>query len=737
MEVSQGLTDSVGFAPTHISNSHLQGAPTHVSATLIEQCSEAAGGVSPDTEPCSSSQAVSPSLSEEQQHVLELVREGKNIFFTGDAGTGKSFLLNAIIEDLRDEFGAEFGQRVAVTAATGIAATHIQGSTLNSALGCGAPRTMNDFGRMWKRENRARLEALQVLIVDEISMISAEMFHTLEAMVRALSGVDKPFGGLRLVMCGDFFQLPPIVTRHQPGAVQPGTFLNRGLTFQCPAWRSCNLECVVLTKVWRQADTTFVSILNAVRFGNNAAAAQLFAQRRGPLAERDGIKPTQLYSRNADVDRVNAQELARLPGQAVTCMAQDDVMLAADLDPSRGQSLPYAERQRDMERLRGHEFFRDCLAAKTCQLKVGAQVMLVKNLELTGNTRMLVNGSRGVVTKFITLAEYTGQLSKELEAAKRELKKGGAGAAFDALESAASPGPGADRGAAAGKQMDQLQRKLERARSWADPKAAVPVVKFLNGRELPLGPQLFTAELPGVGQCSREQIPLKLAWSITIHKCQGMTLDLARVSLRDCFAEGQAYVALSRVRSLEGLQVLDFAPGCVKTNQTALRFHQALKAGQPYSCDAEWEAWQRQHPCTPPVDPARGAGGAAAGAADWQQGRDHGRQAAAPYGSGGGGGVTPGASGRAGDICFRCKQPGHWSSACPLNGGSGSHSAAPPGGSGYQGAGGGGGGGYQGGSSGNAKRGRQPREREGKRMRTVPPGQAAINAFFKPRSKQG
>ena len=110
----------------------------------------------------SGSQATSPQLSAEQQAVVELVKAGKSVFFTGDAGKGKSFLLNHIISQLREQHGEEFSSAVAITAATGIAATHIQGSTLHSALGCGLPRTTDDFGRMWKRENRERLRGFKV-----------------------------------------------------------------------------------------------------------------------------------------------------------------------------------------------------------------------------------------------------------------------------------------------------------------------------------------------------------------------------------------------------------------------------------------------------------------------------------------------------------------------------------------------------------------------------------------------
>ncbi|PRW56986.1 DNA helicase ATP-dependent [Chlorella sorokiniana] len=667
-----------GPEPSHVSQT-IGAAPTHVSETLLAasqapgaQESAIGGGDGGSAAAASDSQADSPVLSDEQCAVLELVKAGKSVFFTGDAGTGKSFLLNRVIAELRDEYGEDFGSAVGVTAATGIAAVQIAGSTLHSCMGCGVARTVDDFQRMWKR--KAALRALKVLVIDEISMISAEFFHMIEAMCRSIRGLDAPFGGLQLVLCGDFFQLPPITTRWTP-SLPKATFLNRGFCFQCPAWHRCNLECRVLTKVWRQSDQTFVSILNAVRFGDNSAAQRLFQQCRRPLAERDGIKPTQLFSRNADVDRVNAQELAQLPGSPQLCQAQDTVEVAAPADEEeQRQGLSHRQRQQMEQRLWQHEFFRDCMAGKETQLKAGAQVMLVKNLEL-GGSHMLVNGSRGVVTRFMTRAEYEADLRSQLAAAKRALKRGSG----DPL---LSPGGGGGGGlSSAGMQMERVSRQLQLLGKWGGPDSRIPVVRFLHGREVPMGPTVFSAELAGVGSCTRTQIPLKLAWAITVHKSQGLTLDLARVSLKDCFAEGQAYVALSRVRSLEGLQVLDISSTCVKTSPVVMRFHQALRAGQDYQDDA-WVQWQRQHACNPPPPTEaseavmlggvviKGPGGPSPGGfgrSSYGGGGSY-RSPAAAAAAGGYGGGAGGA--RAGDVCYRCRQPGHWASDCPLLGGS-------------------------------------------------------------------
>ncbi|KAK9815272.1 hypothetical protein WJX72_000940 [[Myrmecia] bisecta] len=611
---------------------------SHVTDTYQEQdASNMLAG------PEASGEVSSPQLSEEQMHVETLVREGKNVFFTGNAGTGKSFLLNRIITCLREIYGPDFLDCVAVTAATGIAATHINGTTLHSQTGCGVPQVMDDFGRMWKPENKEKWRKLKVLICDEISMVSAELFDQLEHQACALRSCPDPFGGVQIILSGDYFQLPPIVKRWQRG-MSKDAFMNRGYTFQCPAWKRCKLQQVLLTKVWRQKEQKFVRILNAIRSGDGEAAiAELVRECSRPLPVVNGIKPTQLFSRNADVDRINAQELAQLNTAQVMLEAHDSVAVqsvSGIMDDIKALASGAQPKNNDWEleqQLWRNEFFRDCLAPKEGCFKAGAQVMLLKNLDLGeagGSDRMLVNGSRGVLTRFVEKKDILEEKMQERGALLGQMR-GSRGGGFGGEA-------GGSGGGAVGKEFEKLEQLLAALNKW--PGNLLPVVKFLNGREEILMPEIFTSDVASVGCCRRLQVPLKLAWAMTIHKCQGLTLDLAKVSLKGMFAEGQAYVALSRVRSMEGLQILDWSPGCVKTSQIVKRFYQCLESGEEYE-DGAWEEWQKHQPSELAAAGTSGPGGAGA------------------------------ASGQRGGACFKCGKEGHWSRDCPGKGGAPSQQA--------------------------------------------------------------
>ena len=238
--------------------------------------------------------------------------------------------------------------------------------------------------------------------------------------------------------------------------------------------------------------------------------------RRRVLLELFLKAPTQIFSRNRDVDETNERELLKLGAPVQLFGAKDEVTVEGRL------RLPDADKKElgeAIRRLNKHEFFRDCMAGPQLRLALGAQVMLLKNMGYGG----LANGSRGVVIGF-TSVPVQGQ-------------KGGA--------SVGGPG-GSVR------------------------------VRFVNGSVAEIAPVKFTSQVHGAGECQRTQVPLKLAWAITIHKSQGMSLDYVRVSLRSMFAMGQAYVALSRARTMEGLEIVDYEDGCVRTDPSVVRFYARL-----------------------------------------------------------------------------------------------------------------------------------------------------------------
>ncbi|XP_008137349.2 ATP-dependent DNA helicase PIF1 [Eptesicus fuscus] len=413
-----------------------------------------------------------PQLSEEQAAVLRVVLKGQSIFFTGSAGTGKSYLLKRILGSLPPT-------GTVTTASTGVAACHIGGTTLHAFAGIGSGQApLAQCVALAQRPGvRQGWLNCQRLVIDEISMVEAELFDKLEAVARTVRQQNKPFGGIQLIICGDFLQLPPVTKGFQPPQ----------FCFQAKSWRRCVPVTLELTQVWRQADQTFVSLLQAVRLGrcSNEVTRQLQATATHKVG-RDGIVATRLCTHQDDVALTNERRLRDLPGEVHSFEAMDS-------DPEQARTLDA-----------------QCPVSKLLQLKLGAQVMLVKNLAVSQG---LVNGARGVVVGFET--EGRG----------------------------------------------------------------LPQVRFLCGVTEVIRAERWTVQTTGGRLLSRQQLPLQLAWAMSIHKSQGMTLDCVEISLGRVFASGQAYVALSRARSLQGLRVLDFDPMVVRCDPRVLRFYASLRRG--------------------------------------------------------------------------------------------------------------------------------------------------------------
>ena len=254
-------------------------------------------------------------LSAEQQEAAARALAGENLFITGAAGTGKSFLMRYVIQELKKSKG---GEAVAVTAPTGIAAVNIGGSTIHSFSGIGLGRgdPMAILARVLKSQKAlVNWKQARVLILDEISMLSAELFDLLDFIGKQVRRVDRPFGGLQLILCGDFLQLPPVSRASEPYA------------FQAKTWAGAGLDegTIVLAQQHRQVnDSEFVSMLNELRRGicsqqTVEALDSCHTHRKPPPT--DGILPTQLYCTNRDVDQENEERLKQLRGDGVVFTA--------------------------------------------------------------------------------------------------------------------------------------------------------------------------------------------------------------------------------------------------------------------------------------------------------------------------------------------------------------------------------------------------------------------------------
>lgn len=492
-------------------------------------------------------------LSEEQRRVLRLVESGKNIFFTGPAGTGKSVLLRAIIKLLRRKSGG-----VAITAPTGIAGMNIGGLTIHSWAGIGLGKeTVEELVGVLSSKAVKRWTNTRALVIDEISMLDGRLFDKLEEIGRIVRNSHRPFGGIQLILSGDFFQLPP-VPEQDSTTIIPSTF-----TFDALSWSRCVDEPVVLTKVFRQKDSKFVDMLSATRSGQlEDWHVQEFLKLSRVVEYSDGISPTQLFPLKSQVELCNKTHLDVLPGEIFTYTAME----------SRGFNM-YGERisfdaaGRLLERL---------VAPREITLKVGAQVMLLRNL-LQGR---LVNGSLGKVVDFITTHEAIERLIgiADLDAKSLRSQDGDFLPTIDATVDAENTEVQYNGLLALNKHAFERHEKF-------------PLVKFTDGEHLLCAPLPFDVQgLKGNCEAQRVQVPLVLSWAMSIHKAQGQTMSRVKVDLRRIFEKGQAYVALSRATSLEGLEIVGFDPSRVLAHPRVIEWQASWQAqrAREEEMDMDW-----------------------------------------------------------------------------------------------------------------------------------------------------
>ncbi|KAL1944914.1 hypothetical protein VTO73DRAFT_2534 [Trametes versicolor] len=456
-------------------------------------------------------------LSQEQTHILRLVESGQSLFYTGSAGAGKSVLLREIIKSLKKRF-AKIPDAVAVTASTGIAACNIGGVTIHSFAGIGLGAENHEQLASKVKKNRkatTRWLRTKVLIIDEVSMVDGDLFDKLARIGQLIRKRPEPFGGIQVVVTGDFFQLPPVMKGS--GTVK--------FAFEGEMWPQTIKKTFNLTKVFRQRDPEFVDMLNEMRFGRlTDKSIQRFKALSRDIVYEDGLGATELFPRREDVERSNGVRMTGITGKEQVYSAYDG-----------GTVTDLQQREKMLANF---------MPPKRLVLKEGAQVMLIKNMD-----EMLVNGTMGKILRFVDPA---APLDHE-----------------DGLLGGKPPSKPASKPA-------------------KDPKASLsgrqllPLVEFLQPggirRQVVIQPENWKVELPsGEIQVSRTQLPLILAWAMSIHKSQGQTLERVKVDLAKVFEKGQAYVALSRATSLDGLQVLHFDPLKVQAHPKVVEWSKTLE----------------------------------------------------------------------------------------------------------------------------------------------------------------
>lgn len=521
-------------------------------------------------------------LSAEQERVLQLAKSGESLFYTGSAGTGKSVLLRSIIKELRRQHNGN----VAVTASTGLAACNIGGITLHSFAGVGLGEGSVDNWQKKLRSNKkahTRWGTVKVLIIDEILMIDGSFFDKLDELAKRVRRSRAPFGGIQVIACGDFFQLPPVSK-----IKYDGTPLTEAVfAFESEAWQRTIERSILLQEVFRQkGDQRFIDMLNEMRTGKISSDTEReFRQLTRKLECPEGIVPAELFSTRYEVDSANNTRLARLSGDTHLFTAVD------------GGELPPQTRQNVLNNF---------LAPQKLFLKKNAQVMCIKNFDET-----LVNGSLGQVVGFMD--KNTFQLYEkvkehpdvEIERLHAQLKKDDSDAddfvvndyasqqyndlVFEFLRDVSYTGDSRSSQFSSSELdksfTESKERKLEFINSMitaADKRKLLPLVRFLlpdgiNTREVLVEPETWTVEDEHQNVlASRMQVPLMLAWSLSIHKSQGQTLPKVKVDLKRVFENGQAYVALSRAVSRAGLQVLNFDKYKVRCHPKVMEFYSTL-----------------------------------------------------------------------------------------------------------------------------------------------------------------
>ena len=438
-------------------------------------------------------------FSREQQIAFNKYIQRQNIFITGPGGTGKTALIRYIHKDASLK-----GFDIQVCALTGCAAVLLecQAKTVHSWAGIGlanGPIEKTVAKVMRNHNSKLNWKSVDILVIDEVSMMSQKLFETLDTIGKAVRRNSKPFGGIQLIFSGDFYQLPPVGNKDEPET--------SAFCFESPIWlNSFPVDNhVSLVKIFRQNDDIYKRILNQIREGRlRRSSLEALLQYVGrTVADDCDIRPTKLYPTRNKVDYINTSEMNKLEGPEI----QYKIKYHGDLEMSEKDRIIRIQYNREQIQTELLYLQSNLPVEEVLRLKVGAQVMCVVNIPLS-NGDLLCNGSQGIITK----------ISNE----------------------------------------------------------GLPIVKYRTGYVMTMGYHVWPSEvIPGIGV---SQIPLVPAWALTIHKSQGCTLDIAEIDVGSGIFEcGQTYVALSRVKSLDGLYLASFDAKKVRINKKVQEFYEMLE----------------------------------------------------------------------------------------------------------------------------------------------------------------
>ena len=423
-------------------------------------------------------------LSLEQQQAFDLYKSGENVFISGPGGTGKSHLIRFIEQHAKNNY-----INFQITATTGVAATNldIEGTkTINSWAGIGVPKGNYDDIVQRISNNKYKRKPwkdIDMLIIDEVSMLSKDVFELLDKIGRVVRKQNKPFGGIQIIFLGDFYQLPPIGKGVQ-------------FCFESDVWKNCFENQIILKTIFRQKDSIFKTILNQLREGQlNKEGYEVLNSRLG-VTIPDGIICTKIMPTRFAVDKINSEEMQKLNGKEYRykiARINTDPMTISQEDKQLCRFKTETQREYEF-----NEMSRNLLCDTESTFKEGSHVMCIANME------ELCNGSTGIITRF-------------------------------------------------------TENKL-------------PVVKFNNGIEKIMGYHIRRSD--SIPDLSIKYMPLIPSWAITIHKSQGITLEHAVIDAGSgIFEMGQTYVALSRLKSINGLYLSGFSPGKIKCHPKVKAFY--------------------------------------------------------------------------------------------------------------------------------------------------------------------